>query len=574
MNSLPLLDGNPIVYFDIRIANNDVGRILIKLRKDVCPLTAENFRALCTGEIEKKTPDGKKLNFKGSIFHRIIPGFMAQGGDFTRGDGRGGYSIYGAKFNDENFKLKHLGPGTLSMANSGPNSNGSQFFMTFAKTEWLDNKHVVFGQVIDGLDVLRKIESIGSNSGAPRQVVKIKASGEINLQEEVIRSRPLMPNMPLKGVAVAPTPSTEPVTSSTSSASHPNKAVPAGVKEIDLGDDDDEEDDDNDSNDKANKDAGSDNETSEKKQESAEQEKPMNPREKALLELRLRMNQTRVKNAEEAKMEAKRTKMTPQELRKIENQQEWAAKDQVKKDRIEKTGKDREYLHDTVSRCEGKQEKAEEKQARTAAFGWEVFSDESLFKAHEKRLGQVPIDMEDYERQKRAHGAAFYDPLSSLDYGKTPAPSEERVEKMIEELTERANKRSKFSRRRAVNDEDINYINDRNRHFNKKIERFFGQYTVEIKQNLERGTAQRCSVIQCDFPSTELFLKRMDFSSIHVYVWKCDPTRQSSASFVNRARHGIVVWISRHTELFQTRMDFFPWEIYHNHDTRPGPFIA
>jgi peptidylprolyl isomerase len=161
----PAFAENQKVAIDVSIGGEPAGTITFELFSDVVPKTAENFRVLCSGEQDEE------LSYAGSPFHRIIPGFMIQGGDFTNGNGTGGKSIYGERFEDENFDLKHTEAGLLSMANAGPNTNGSQFFITVAPTPWLDGKHVVFGKVVDGMEVVETMEEQGSRSGRTKAPV-------------------------------------------------------------------------------------------------------------------------------------------------------------------------------------------------------------------------------------------------------------------------------------------------------------------------------------------------------------------------------------------------------------------
>ncbi len=164
---------NPIVFFDMTADDAPMGLIVIELYSDVVPRTAENFRALCTGEM------GADLTFKGSVFHRVIPGIALQGGDITNGDGTGGKSIFGPNFADENFNLQHTAPGIVSMFNAGPGTNGSQFLINLDANSTLDRKNVVFGKVTTGMAVVKAIESLGSARGKPSKKIVIANCGQL-----------------------------------------------------------------------------------------------------------------------------------------------------------------------------------------------------------------------------------------------------------------------------------------------------------------------------------------------------------------------------------------------------------
>ncbi|RAH63969.1 putative peptidyl-prolyl cis-trans isomerase [Aspergillus aculeatinus CBS 121060] len=176
--SFPHKDANPVVFFDVALGGEPLGRIKMELFANVTPRTAENFRQFCTGE--NKNSQGRSQGFKNCKFHRVIKDFMIQGGDFINGDGTGSCTIYGtSRFADENFSLKHKHAGMLSMANSGPNTNGCQFFITTTATPFLDGKHVVFGQVVDGMEIVHMIENTRTTRDKPNQDVVIMQCGEM-----------------------------------------------------------------------------------------------------------------------------------------------------------------------------------------------------------------------------------------------------------------------------------------------------------------------------------------------------------------------------------------------------------
>ena len=407
---------------DIAVGAQPPARVTFELYDDVVPRTCENFRALCTGEM------GGNLKYAGSAFHRVIRNFMIQGGDFTRGDGTGGASIYGEKFADEGFQFKHDAPYLLSMANAGRDTNGSQFFITLRPTPHLDGKHVVFGRVVSGDAVVRAIETVRVDDGdRPLARVVVAAAGQIKAGE---------------AAAAVPATAAEPA------------AAPAEEEEA------------------------------EEEEEEEEEEPDLSGKsdmEKRLIKLRMQMNKGRRANAVASKDERKRKKFDRHGRgeRKKERDADKAAWSADMKRRG--LPEDKAYLLETADYAGKREENKRKKEKRKAAFGWDVFNEDAKHKAYEKRTAHLPV-------------AGAYDEdvvdIDPLKYGADRADDPRAVDRMASELEARSQQQQKFSRRRAeVPGADVTSINDRNKHFNKKLSRAFDKYTVEIRQNLERGTA-------------------------------------------------------------------------------------
>eukprot|EP00903_Cladosiphon_okamuranus_P010253 g9708.t1 len=452
-------EGGPRIFMDIKIADRNAGRMVFELFASVVPRTSENFRALCTGErgISKKT--NQRLHFKDSIFHRIIPGFMAQGGDFTRGDGTGGESIYGDKFADENFVRSHQGRGLLSMANAGPDTNGSQFFITFGTAPHLDGRHTVFGKLVEGMDVLDIMEKVSTGGNdRPRLPVTIDDCGQV-------------------GEMVEDDDQADGAANSSTTAGSAGQVGTVGV---------------------ARKGGHSATATGQGKQPEEEAvveeeeeevlEEPdeetlgkMSSMEQRLFKIRLKMNKGRRANKKAVKDEYNRLS-DPGYAAKMRAKEKEEAKKRWEAEMKERgLSKDEAFMVETAQSAEIVSQHKSKKEKHKAAFGWNVFNQDALFKGYKKRLEKLP---------KAKPGSEATRMEDTAEYGARDDADPKGMQRVVDELLEKGKRKEAFSRRRSEHSAaDVDYVNDRNKHFNKKIKRAYDKYTVEIRQNLERGTA-------------------------------------------------------------------------------------
>ena len=471
---------NQKVYLDIIAGTTALGRIEIELFYDITPKTAENFRGLCTGEYGTGKIHKKKLTYKGSRIHKIVENQYIQGGDIIYGNGKGGESIYGEFFKDENFKRRHACAGLLSMGNIGRNTNSSQFIITLRPCPQLDDKHVVFGQVINGMEVVREIGKIPTDANErPRVKILIFDCGDydtrrIHLREDVFKEtiQSILEDRARKEKVklLGPEEAEKYKKLKQKSAFDIEQEYPEEdtIKKKESEDDDSEEEEEEDEIDEAERKKSISNIKNEKDKEDFMKQYYL-----------LKSKITEAKNLNnKAVIEENTNVQDVDKARKLKRQEWLQEREKTKKKLIEQgVPENKLYTLESIHRNELQKEQAMKK-AKNETFGWDVFNNEAYYRAHKKRLRDMPFDKELYEEQMK----------NGIDMSKID--TEERKNLLKNDIEQQQEKRNKFSRRRNFyEDQNVDYINERNRKFNKKLERFFGKDCAEIKANLERGTA-------------------------------------------------------------------------------------
>lgn len=476
------------VYFDIVIGTTAIGRVVFELFCDITPKTAENFRGLCTGEYGFGKFSKKKLIYKGSRIHRIVEDQFIQGGDFIYGNGTGGESIYGETFKDENFQRRHACAGLLSMANKGRNTNSSQFLVTLKPCPHLDGKHVVFGQVIEGMDVIRQIAKVPTDRNErPKLKIIVFDCGDTDTRRQHLIEDPFKETMEAlyrerekaeKVKVLGPEEAEEYKKQKKKSAFNMIQEYSSGedVDNINLSDAEKGID---------LKDTGENNPNYDEEEEEEENEndtlnliksKLGDSGLKKFIDLKSKINEVRNLNMKAVQDENIKSQDPEWEKKKIKEEYN---KNRIQiNERMKELGipEDKFYTLNSILKCESSNQR-DMKKKKNATFGWDVFNTDTLYRAYKKRLKHMPFDKTLYEDQ-------LSDPRKATEV------SDERKHLLNADIEQQQESRKKYSRRRAFyEDQDVNYINDRNMNFNKKLQRFFSKEAAEIKANLERGTA-------------------------------------------------------------------------------------
>eukprot|EP00927_Polykrikos_kofoidii_P042790 TRINITY_DN36842_c0_g1_i4.p1 TRINITY_DN36842_c0_g1~~TRINITY_DN36842_c0_g1_i4.p1 ORF type:complete len:446 (-),score=109.81 TRINITY_DN36842_c0_g1_i4:173-1510(-) len=438
------------VYLDISIGNRTGGRVIIELFSDVTPRTVENFRGLCTGDYGTGKNTKKKLCYEGCSIFRSSKGHVIQSGDIQFNNGDGGESIYGGSFNDEDFSRRHTQAGIVSMANKGRNSNTSQFFITLKRAPQLDNRHVVFGQVVDGMDVVRAVAQVPTDlDERPRVAIRIIGCGQI---DRLAKRSGDDPRLQLSNQIAK---MSEEAAKTKVNHAHKGKSILAGTPggaQVD--------------------------ETGTGAAAAGEDEQELN-------ESKVIDERKRLADPDWAKKQAEIRHKQAMDKEDGGKGSDADGGEGGKRKRQDSKKEFKAYMGDTIEHSE--MVEAKKRKGNPDAFGWDVFNQESLMRAHDKRLKDIEFDEKAYKEQAEEIGKTG-DVFSATGFGFSA--TEAAKDRLVAAMDRTAEKKKNFSRRRTFNpEEDCNFVNERNRVFNKKMERYFGDHTMETRQNLERGTA-------------------------------------------------------------------------------------
>ena len=438
------------------IGNRAAGRLTIELFDDLTFFTSENFRGLCTGDYGKGS-SGVLLSYQESVIFKVIPGKYLIGGDIISNTGRDGDSVYGRSFIDEDFSRKHSGIGLVSTYSRGPNTNTSSFVITLGECQELDDRCVVFGQVLEGINVLKSIEKTATDAlNRPKVPIRVFNCGQLEDGREHIKFEEFRDQINIyRAYEERKAQKKEEHLKKYYDLLKTKEIDEAGVQEVPQV------------------------EIVNEPEEDIEEEGSFANEEIAARYARLKAKLKNARKFNDTAVADELKKQSDPAWEKKQKKKEWEMKERESLENLEALGitKEKAYLIDNIAHV-GNMDKKQKKKAKRSAYGWDVFNTDALLRGYKRRLAKVDVDKEEAKKQSEDKSIVIVE------------PDIKRIERMAEELEEEAERRKKFSRRRPFyQDYDISFINERNRVYNSKLERNFKEYAAELKGNLERGTS-------------------------------------------------------------------------------------